>query len=270
MMLDYVAISMRDVRAISVSHADELHVMFTNIHPLSGATAVSHNSIAESSLPFVLQWVGRMTESLSLSTVHHIALLATVPGCALVALYADGAYVLSFVEMRQADDRQMSEEPEADKRIRIQAAIVRVMKRQERLKHQQLISQVSEQLTSRFKPKVPVIKKCVDPDKEYLKRLEGKNVYGALVKIQLLELVGGDRCRKSSSTESTSLVDKDMKGETPDLPDDIIIRLNTSFSNKNPNVDLSKAVCRTVARQKSTSTSKAHRVAVTDDSPVLR
>ena len=140
-MLDYVAISMRDVRAISVSHADELHVMFTIIHPLSGATAVSHNSIAEPSLPFVLQWVGRMTESLSLSTVHHIALLATVPGCALGALYADGACsilknlnftschvifsntdLLSFVEMRQAeaDGRQMSEEPEADKLIRSQ------------------------------------------------------------------------------------------------------------------------------------------------------
>uniref|UniRef100_A0A914X5I0 Uncharacterized protein n=1 Tax=Plectus sambesii TaxID=2011161 RepID=A0A914X5I0_9BILA len=55
-----------------------------------------------------------------------------------------------------------------------------------------------------------------------------------------------------------------MEGETPDLPDGTIIRLNTSFCNKNLNMDLSKAVLRTVARQKSTSTSTpgAHLFAV--------
>uniref|UniRef100_A0A914W8H4 Uncharacterized protein n=1 Tax=Plectus sambesii TaxID=2011161 RepID=A0A914W8H4_9BILA len=73
------------------------------------------------------------------------------------------------------------------------------------------------------------------------------------------------------STESSSSTDKDMEGEPVDLLDDTIVRLNISFSNRKLNVDLSKAVLRTVVRQKltSTSTSKEHRVAVTDDSPVV-
>lgn len=56
-------------------------------------------------------------------------------------------------------------------------------------------------------------------------------VVQALVKFQLLELAGGDSGRKSPSTESSSSVDKDAaKDAPPDLPDDAILRLNTSFS----------------------------------------
>uniref|UniRef100_A0A914XPN3 Uncharacterized protein n=1 Tax=Plectus sambesii TaxID=2011161 RepID=A0A914XPN3_9BILA len=55
-------------------------------------------------------------------------------------------------------------------------------------------------------------------------------VVQTLVKIQLLEFVGGDSDRKWSSVGSLSRVDKGLKGETPDLPGDTIIRLNTSFS----------------------------------------
>uniref|UniRef100_A0A914W5Q5 Cullin family profile domain-containing protein n=2 Tax=Plectus sambesii TaxID=2011161 RepID=A0A914W5Q5_9BILA len=74
-------------------------------------------------------------------------------------------------------------------------------------------------------------------------------VVQALVKIQLLKLVGGDFVRKSPSTESSSSIDKDFNGETPDLPDGTIIRLNTSFSNKKLKTDLSKMVLRTEVRQ---------------------
>ncbi|KAK0421316.1 hypothetical protein QR680_015176 [Steinernema hermaphroditum] len=83
-------------------------------------------------------------------------------------------------EALKREQKDMERMLEEDRKMVIQAAIVRIMKMRRCVRHNDFIGETVQQVADRFQPKISMIKKCIDllMEKEYLKRSpEDKDTY---------------------------------------------------------------------------------------------
>ncbi|KZT64949.1 Cullin-domain-containing protein [Daedalea quercina L-15889] len=76
---------------------------------------------------------------------------------------------------QKAESSEVQKIVDEDRKYVIQATIVRIMKARKQMKNQALIQEVISQISQRFTPKLPDIKKAIEHllEKEYIERVEG-------------------------------------------------------------------------------------------------
>jgi len=84
-------------------------------------------------------------------------------------------------EVQQASEvEQTHSSVEEDRKLYVQAAVVRIMKARKVIKHTKLVEEVIHQSKNRFSPSIPMIKKCIEAliEKGYLERTkDGSDEY---------------------------------------------------------------------------------------------
>eukprot|EP01134_Creolimax_fragrantissima_P001537 CFRG1537T1 len=77
------------------------------------------------------------------------------------------------------EDRETNTAIEEDRKLAIQACVVRVMKMRKTRQHQDLIQEVIQTLQTRFKPSVPKIKQAIEHliEKDYIERMDNNQTY---------------------------------------------------------------------------------------------
>lgn len=75
---------------------------------------------------------------------------------------------------QQIEVEQTHASVDEDRKLYLQAAIVRIMKARKVIKHNSLIQEVISQSKNRFTPSVAMIKKCIEAlmEKQYLERTQ--------------------------------------------------------------------------------------------------
>jgi cullin 1 len=83
---------------------------------------------------------------------------------------------------QKAEATEVLQAVDEDRKFVYQATIVRIMKARKTMKHQGLIQEVAQSISTKFTPKVAEIKKAIDYliDKEYLERGDTKDTYNYL------------------------------------------------------------------------------------------
>ncbi|KAF9532609.1 Cullin [Crepidotus variabilis] len=94
------------------------------------------------------------------------------------------ATVLSKLENND-ERRDTMERIEEERKVIMEACIVRVMKSRKNMSHNDLVHEVSSQLASKFQPEPSGIKRCIERliDQEYLSRGDDRKSYGYIVSL---------------------------------------------------------------------------------------
>ncbi|KAF2072212.1 hypothetical protein CYY_006478 [Polysphondylium violaceum] len=83
----------------------------------------------------------------------------------------------SLQKETQSQNEETYKGVDEDRKLYLQASIVRIMKARKNMNHLSLIQEVIEHSKARFQPNIPMIKKCIEQliEKEYIQRAEGES-----------------------------------------------------------------------------------------------